>query len=173
MRTILAVVFLVGIFVHSLPAQLSADAEQKVPGITYPPVAELARVVGDVKLAYGPEGIKYISGPLMLATPTVIAAAKELIAPGNSEGEIIFHFSLLDPDIRRITRFVQKGDALDRLFLRVFHIPTVRVEEEYSCNEKKDQTSRNRLDATKRPIEIWIHGVTRCLRTETSTLASL
>jgi hypothetical protein len=86
--------------------------------------------------------------------------------------ETIFHFRLVDPVVLTTTSTEKKGDAFDRVILRVLHLKTEKVVEHYECVENPYRPV-NKVDVSQTPVEIWVYGTTRCLSVEASYIASL
>src|SRR5579859_1476012 len=85
----------------------------KVEAVKYPPLAKAARIQGDVHLHIGPKGVEFVSGHPLFA-PVAVDNLKELRKV--SEGEVIYHFVLVDDTATRLTiPTVQKSDALGLL----------------------------------------------------------
>ena len=73
----------------------------------------------------------------------------------------LIHFILSDIVLSTRRETIQKGDAFDRFFLRLFGISTVKKIEIQQCIESPNVPA-NRIDSTKDPIEVWVYGKTRC-----------
>ncbi len=132
----------------------------QVKEIRYPPLAAAAWVQGDVRLSSGPAGVVLLSGhPLLVQA--AMAGMKAIVALSErTEVEVIFHFSLIDP-VREVTVTVRRGDAFDRLFLRLLGYKTEKTITEKRCFASPEVPD-NRIDATRAPIEIWVYASARC-----------
>jgi hypothetical protein len=105
----------------------------QVREIRYPPLAAAAQVQGDVWLRPGPEGAVLISGhPLLVQTAMASMKALGRLSD-RSEAEVVFHFSLVEPSVHEVTVIVKKGDAFDRLILRVLGFKTEKTIREKEC----------------------------------------
>jgi hypothetical protein len=127
-----------------------AQSGATLDAIRYPPLAAAARVQGDVLISGG----KVISGP-----PLLRETALQLHAP---QTEVLIHFILIDAILSTRTETIQRGDALDRFFLRLLRIPTVKKTKIQVCTEGANPPA-NRIDSAKEPIEAWVYGKARCL----------
>jgi hypothetical protein len=150
--------------------QDEAAMVSKVEAVQYPALSRQARVQGDVWLRVGPEGVKSIHGHPLL-TPVAFNSIKDLGKLSETEIDVLYHFILVDPTSRIARKTVKKGDAFDRLILRLMRIKTEKVVEEYECIETKVDLMKNRIDLKKNPVEVWIYGLTGCLQTSSSFIA--
>jgi hypothetical protein len=125
-------------------------------------LAAAAQVQGDVLISGG----TVVSGP-----PLLREAARRGVDLLNfrDQNAVQFHFILIDVVLS--TRTIKKGDALDRMFLRILRIPVTKNIQE--CGENPASAPANRLDSTKNPIEVWVYGKARCLQTQTSYTGTL
>ena len=148
--------------------QDTVTLESKLESVRYPPIARQARIQGDVRLLCKPNGVAPIAGhPLLVSS--VIENLKGLEKIQAGDVEVIYHFALVDPMVISKSKVVRKGDAFDRLILRILHLKTERVVEEYDCVEDPNQP-RNRADTSRSPIEVWIYGAIPCLQTDANVL---
>ncbi len=140
-------------------------------GLTYPRVGQLARVEGVVKLALIPnetgQEVTLISGHPILAPQ-----AKENLAKWrtNQPVSVNYIFKLTDPEIVKVR--VPKGNAFDRLWLRMFRLATY-TEQPRCQNSSTISVSKPRV-AQQSPliVEVEITGEVRCIQTETSLVAA-
>jgi hypothetical protein len=132
-----------------------AQSSTTLDAIRYPPLAAAARVRGDVLISGG----KFISGPPLLAEAGLQGA--DLLNIRASGATVLIHFVLVDAIELTRTETIKKGDALDRLFLRLLRISTVKKRGIYECYENPNVPA-NRIDSTKDPIEVWVYGKARC-----------
>jgi hypothetical protein len=63
--------------------------------------------------------------------------------------------------MRQVTVTVKKGDAFDRLFLRVLGFKTEKTIKEKECIDT-EPAPENRIDWTKVPIEVWVYHRNLC-----------
>jgi hypothetical protein len=153
---------------QNIPAGVKYD----LTGLTYPPVGRVARVQGVVKLELIPNGtgqeIKLISGPAM----AVYRGSENLVKwRTNQPVTVNYIFNLRDPEIMNMR--VPKADAFERLFLRMFHLPTYT--EQPRCQESSIEPSTSKPRVVQQSpliLEIEITASVPCLNTETSLVAS-
>ena len=97
-----------------------------VERLRYQPLAEQARVQGDVHLRGGLDGITVLSGH-----PLLVAGAREnfiqLAKIAGHDIVAVYHFTLAEPVSRNVTVTEKKGDAFDRLILRALRLKTKRT----------------------------------------------
>jgi hypothetical protein len=140
-------------------------------GLTYPRVAHLAAVQGVVKLELIPnetgQEVKLISGSALLVGEPSDNLAKWRT---NQPVTVNYIFKLIDPEIVKVR--VPKGNAFDRLWLRVFHLATY-TEQPRCQNSSTIGVSKPRV-AQQAPliVEVEITAEVRCVQTETSLVAS-
>lgn len=164
---IIACIFSIG---AAALAQDNAEIVSKVEAVKYPPLPRQARIQGDVQLHPGPKGVEVISGHPLLAE-TAMQSLKDLGKLSATEVDVIYHFNIVDGDVRIImtSRTVQKGDAFYRLILRALGMKTEKViKEPVSVVD----LPKNRIDLSKNPVEIWIYGSVPFVQTETTSIAS-
>jgi hypothetical protein len=131
-------------------AQNSANLDS----IHYPPLAVAAGVHGDVLISGG----NAVSGPpLLRETARRGADLLNLQAPRT---DVLFHF--IPNDIIRRVETINKGNAFDRFFLRLFRMPTTKKIEYNDCAAPPG----SRVDSTKHPIEVWIYQDPCVLKTD-------
>ena len=138
--------------------------------LIYPRVAHLARVQEVVKLELIPsetsQEVKLVSGNAMLRQQ-----ARDNLPKWHTNERVTvnYTFGLTDPDIVRVR--VPRGDAFDRLWLRMFHLAT------YTEVSRCQQTSSSLLSKVAEPravqrslltIEIETTAPTSCLILESS-----
>jgi len=146
----------------------NAQDNSKSIEAVYPPLARQARIQGDVRLSSGPEGVKVISGhPLLI--PPALDSLKKLTNVWTTQTDIIYHFVLVDPGTRVVRETVKRGDAFDRLFLRLFRMKTEKVIERSECVQSSPP---NRIEMNRHPVEVWVYGSYGCLQTDVTQVAS-
>jgi len=136
----------------------------------YPRVGRLARVQGTVKLELIPNGagqeVKLLGGPALL-----VQRPKDNLARWRTDRplSVNYVFRLGDPEIVKVK--VPKGDAFDRMVLRLLHLATYT--EVSQCRELGDLVNNPRL-VQESPLTIKVEIVARvgCLNTETSLVAA-
>lgn len=160
-------IFLCGIGVL---AQDNPGITAKVESWKYPNLARQARIQGDVRLQFR-SGVPSVTSGHPLLAPNALENLKSL-GDLSEAANVVYHFVLVDSTVEVTRTTVKKGDAFDRLFLRLFRIRTDRVVEETQCVSDSASAPKNRIDLTRNPVEVWIYGVVPCLQAETSYLAS-
>ena len=133
-------------------AQEQKPIEEKLAAIRYPDLARRTRIQGDVRVVIDAGAARITSGNQLLS-PGAIETAKALV-PGADSAEILFHYQLEDVCTRVKQRIEPKGDAFDRMILRLLHLPTFRVVFYTDCGE----VPPTRADFTRNPIEVWIYA---------------
>jgi hypothetical protein len=160
---------------------LGATAAQDIPagvkydltGLTYSRVAHLARVEGVVQLELIPnetgQEIRLISGHPMLAMQ-----ARDNLAKWHTNQPVTVNyvFRLTDPEIVKVR--VPKGDAFDRIWLRMFHLATYTEEsrcQQTSSTDFSPKVSEPRV-VQQSPLimEVQVTALTSCLLTVSSGL---
>jgi hypothetical protein len=132
-----------------------AQSGEPLNAIVYPPLAAAARVQGDVLISDGA-----FTGPPLLRQAALRGI--ELLKSNPSQSGAMFHFVLVGTVQSTRTEKVVKGDAFDRVFLRILRIPVAKKIETRECTERPNIPA-NRIDTTKDPIEIWVYGRERCV----------
>src|SRR5579862_8958091 len=106
-----------GVLALGLMAQdVPLEIKYNLTGLTYPRIAQLARVVGVVQVQLIPneagQEVRFVSGPAML-----VPQAKENLAKWRTNQTVIVNyiFRLKDAETEKVR--VPKGDAFERLFL--------------------------------------------------------
>jgi len=145
---------------------------QKVEAITYPVMARRVGIEGDVRLRFGlsDNDVKVVSGHPILVAVAVdnlknIGRASELGIFSDAEHEVVYHFTLIKPEIRKTKVTIQRGDdAFDRFILRILRMKTEKTVMRYDCFASPDPP-KNRIDLTKypEPFEIWVYALYECL----------
>jgi hypothetical protein len=137
-----------------------AQSSATLDAIRYPPLAAAAQVQGDVLVSGG----NVVTGPTLLRE-----AARQLHAQQTG---VLIHFILIDVVLSTKVETIQKGDAVDRFFLRLFRISATKKVEVQVCTESANPPA-NRIDSTKDPIEVWVYGKARCIETQASYTGTL
>ena len=143
--------------------------------LTYPPVAKLARVQGVVQLQLIPkevgQDIKLISGSAMLAHE-----ASENLAKWRTNQPITVNyiFRLTEPEMVKVK--VPKGDAFDRLWLRMFHLATyseqLRCQQTSATDFSPRVTGPRVIQQSPLIMEVQVTALTSCLVMESSGLVA-
>jgi hypothetical protein len=141
-----------------------------VTAIRYTPLAEAARVQGDVRLNVRSGVTTLISGHPLLTR----LAAEHAKFIGSMQGEtdldVTYHFVLVDNTRVQAPIKVPRGNAFERAVLRALGIRTTKVVLEDQCQENAPPA--NDLKIIGAMIEVWVFGRARCIKTETATLAA-
>lgn len=147
--------------------------QAKVEQMKYPPLARLARIQGDAVLLVESDGaLGLVSGHPLLVGPARDEFPSLDIHP-DKKTEVRFHFVLLDtyvPPVRKTMVVPRGGDAVDRFFLRVFHISQTRTEVYYDYCPDDPNLPKNKIDASGKAIEIWVYAQPRRLSTESGSV---
>jgi hypothetical protein len=164
-RAALAVTFLV---VGAALAQTPEDGlRSQIATARYAPLAEQARIQGDVHLKLNSGVVTVLSGHPLLA-PIAVESAKAFgPVQGSTEFDVTYHFVLVDTSVLTST-IVKRGNALERAVLRVLGLKTEKVV--YGCQEGIPPANDVKLAVPV--IEIWIYGGTHCLQTQAATLVA-
>jgi hypothetical protein len=135
--------------------------------VRYPPLADLARIQGDVHLSLKSGEVSVVSGLPLLAKVAVDSAKSLGPILGDADFDLTFHFVVDDTSTSvRTQRTVKRGNAFERVFLRMFRLKTDKVVVDYECVEGIPPP--NDLRVSGRLIEAWIHGKGLfCLQTNT------
>jgi hypothetical protein len=141
-------------------AQGQQSMAEKLAALQYPELASRTRIQGDVRIVIDAGEPRVLSGNQLLTAGTVENA--RIISVASESVELVFHYQLAG-GTRLIHRNQPKGNAFDRMILRLLHRPTFRVVP--ACEETRDTIPPNRADFTKKPIEVWVYGGDRCLQT--------
>jgi len=156
--------------VIAIAQDIPVGVKYDLTGLAYSRVGQLARVQGVVKLELIPnedgQEVRLLSGP-----PLLVQQPKDNLAKWrtNQPLTVNYIFRLGDPDISKVR--VPKGDAFDRIILRIFHLATYT--EEYHCKRSSDKLSEPKVvQQSPLILEVEIVGGTNCLQTETSLVAS-
>jgi len=110
-----------------------------------------------------------ISGPPLLRQASLGSIERLGKLSERGDVEVVFHFSLIEPSVHEVT--VKKGNAFDRLILRVLGLKTEKTIKEKECSDT-ELSPENRIDSTKAPIEVWIYRRTPCHAIESLGVAT-
>jgi hypothetical protein len=159
------------LLVCAVLAQTDDGLRAKVATVHYPPLAEMARIQGDVRLEANSGVVTLVSGHPLLA-PLAIDNAKALgPIQGQTKLDITYHFLFVDTTTSvSAWTTVKRGNALERAILRVLGFKTEKVVHNCRCAEGLAPASD--IKAAGAVIEIWVYGRTFCLQTDTATLVA-
>jgi hypothetical protein len=137
------------------------DLASKVLAVKYSALAAAARIQGDVRLNVTSEQANLIDGPPLLRDAT-LQIARALISTGNRDvTQVTVHFALVSTVTRPHTEIVKKGDAFDRVILRLLGMKTEKTITEDSCEPAA--TPPNEIKVAGAAAEVWIYGAVQCL----------
>lgn len=137
----------------------------------YIPLAEQARIQGDVHLNVKSGAVTVLSGHTLLAPGAVENAKTVASIQGEADLDMTYHFVLVDTFKSVPTSVtVPRGNVFERAVLRVFGFRTEKVVVVYRCEEGAPPP--NDFTVAGAVIEIWIYGRVRCMQTETATLVA-
>jgi len=140
----------------------------RLTSVHYAPLAEQARIQGDVRLRLNSGVVTLISGHPLLA-PIAVESAKALGSIQNLD--VTYHFVIVDTAKSVPTStIVKRGNAFERAMLRVFGLKTEKVVDGYRC--ESGIAPANDVRVNDAVAEVWIYGRTHCLTTETATLVA-
>lgn len=152
-RTFIVVLVLVG----AVSAQTPEDGlRSKIRAIHYAPLAEAARVQGDVHLNVNSGVVTLLSGHPILAQIGVDSAKAFGSIQGETSLDVTYHFVLVDATSVPTSVTVPRGNVFERAVLRMFGFKTEKVVKDYRCQEGVPPA--NDLKITGAVIEIWIYG---------------
>ena len=150
---------------------LEAEYNWHADNVHYSPLAEQARIQGDVRLRVNSGVVALVSGHPLLA-PLAIENAKTFgPVPGQSNLDVTYHFVIAGTAISVPTsKTVKRGNALERAVLRALGFKTERVVRTYECKEGVAPASDIQIDGAV--VEVWVYGRARCLQTDSATLVA-
>jgi hypothetical protein len=140
----------------------------KIAGVRYAPLAEAARVQGDVHIRLDSGMVFLVSGPPLLAQTAVESAKAIGSLQGATNCDVTYHFVLVDTATMPTPTTVKRGNVFERGILRMFGRKTEKVVLEYKCQERFPPP--NIVKVAGAIIEIWINGRTRCIQTEAAAV---
>jgi hypothetical protein len=161
-----------GVLALTATAQdVPAGVQYDLTGLTYPRIAQLARVQGIVRLELIPNEtgheVKLISGnPLLVREPS------DNLAKWHTRQPVTVNYVFKFVDLEPVKVRVPKGNAFDRVWLRIFHLPTYT--EKPRCQDSFIASINGPTMVQQSPLilEIEVTAPTRCIQTETSLVAS-
>jgi hypothetical protein len=115
LRSTLAAFLLAGACLAQLPEN---DLQTAIRRIRYLPLAEVARVQGDVRLKSDAGTITVISGPPLLAQAAVGETKTFAQLLVNGSFDLTYHFGFVDT-VRTVPIVRKKGNAFERALLRL------------------------------------------------------
>src|SRR3569623_1610354 len=108
---------------------MAEQIKSRIGAVHYVPLAEMARVQGDVRISYHSDIVAVLSGPPLLvplARQTTVSLVP-LIGMGDSE--FTCQFALTDSGTTTVvnSRIVKRGNTFQRVILRVFGLKTEKI----------------------------------------------
>jgi hypothetical protein len=163
------------LFVGTALAQSAEDMlRSRLTSVHYAPLAEQARIQGDVRLRLNSGVVTLISGHSLL-TRIAVENAKALGSIQSATNlDVTYHFVIVDT-ARSVptSTIVKRGNAFERAILRVLGLKTEKVVHGYRCEEGTAPINDvNDVKVNGAAIEVWIYGRTHCLQTNTATLVA-
>ncbi len=145
------------------------EIKYNLTGLTYPRIAHLARVQGVVSLELIPsetgQEIKVLSGNKWLDPQARDNLAKWRT---NQPVTVNYIFRLTDPAKVRVL----KGNAFDRLWLRMLHLATYTEQPDCESSTKISTSGPRVVQQSPMILEIETTATVPCVQTETSLVAS-
>jgi hypothetical protein len=166
-RTFIGVYLLVG----SVFAQTAEDAfRSKLTSVHYAPLAQQARIQGDVRLSLNRGIVTLVSGHPLLA-PIAVASAKAFGLMPQTNFDVTYHFVLVDTatSVPTVTT-VKRGNAFERAMMRVFGLKTEKVVHGYRCESGDPPANDVKINGAV--VAVWIYGRISCPELNTSTLVA-
>jgi len=154
---VLALLF-IGVALAQTPQN---ELKSKIGAVRYPPLAEAARVQGDVHLSLKSGVVTFLSGPPLLAQAALDGAKALAPIQGGVDLDLMFHFVFVDTVTSVPTPMtVKRGNALERAVLRMFGFKTEKVVVYNVCQSGVATPSDLRISGAT--VEVWIYGRTPC-----------
>lgn len=152
----------------AIGAPLAQTAEDPLKStlmsIHYSPLAEQARIHGDVRLNLNSGLIEVVFGhPLLVATAVANAEALGSIQH-QMNLEVTYHFVFADTvkSVPTVTT-VKRGNAFHRAILGLFGRKTKKVIHGFRCEE--GVAPANEVKVNGAIVEVWVYGRTYCIET--------
>jgi hypothetical protein len=160
------------VLVGAASAQTLEDGlRSEIKAVHYAPLAEQARIQGDVHLNVKSGVVTLLSGHPLLATIAVESAKAFGPIKRKTDFDMIYHFVLVDTATSVPTSItVPRGNVFERAVLRVLGLKTEKAVLDYRCQEGAPPENDVKIAAAV--IEIWIFGKTRCLQPEAATFVA-
>ena len=159
------------VLVEAVSAQtLEDELRSKIRAIHYAPLAEAARIQGDVHLHVSSGVVTVLSGNPLLAEIGVKSAKAFGSVLDEMNLDVTYHFVLVDAAIVPTSITVPRGNVFERAILRMFGLKTEKVVIDYRCQEGVPPA--NDLKIAGAVIEVWIYGRSRCIQTNAETVVA-
>ena len=151
--------------------EVPIEIKYNLTGLTYPRVAQLARIEGIVQLELIPnesgQEIKLLNGNKWLEPEAKANLAKWRT---NQPVTVNYTFRLTDPAIVKVR--VPKGNAFDQLWLRMFHLATYTEQPHVECSPKISTSGPRVVQQSPMMLEIETTATVPCVQTEASLIAA-
>ena len=152
-------------------AQTEDGLRSRIASVRYSPLAEMARIQGDVRLRVNSGVVALVSGHLLLAPLAIENAKKFGSIQGQANLDVTYHFVIVDTAISvPKLKTLKRGNAFERAVMRALGFKTERVVRTYECEEGVAPASNIKIDGAV--VEVWVYGRTRCLQTDRATLVA-
>jgi hypothetical protein len=151
-------------------AQIPEDElRSRAAGARYLPLAEVARIQGDVRIHVNSGMVTVLSGHPLLAQTAVENAKSISSLPGAENVDVTYHFLFTNTTIILVPTpvTVKRGNVLERPVLRMFGRKTEKVIIDYPCVSVPPP---NDVWISGSLVEIWIYGREFCAQPEQATL---
>jgi hypothetical protein len=151
-------------------AQTPDELRSKIAGVKYLPLAQAARVQGDVHLSVNGGEVLVVSGPELLVQTAVQSTRAIGPIQGETNLDVTYHFVLVDTTLSvPVATTVKRGNAFERAVLRMFGVKTEKVVIENQCQQQA-LPPPNAFKVSGAVVEIWIYGRSFCLQTQSAAL---
>jgi len=166
------VVALASLVAVAAVAQRPEDGlESRIAQIRYAPLAEQARIQGDVHIKLSSGIVTIISGHPLLAKTAEESTKGFASFLGTTDVDVTYHFVFGETTISVLApRVIERGNAFERFFLRMFGRLSERVVFDYECVRGVAPPSDVKIDGSV--IEIWVYGRDSCLETSAASLVA-
>ncbi len=151
------------LFVGAALAQTPEDElNARIARIRYPMLARMNSIQGDVHLKLVSGVVAVLPKPSLISQVAVENANLVGSLPGMLDLDILFHFILDDHFTKVPTQVtVKRGNAFERIFLRLFGLKTQKMVTEYLCYQAPPSPP-NRQEFSGATLEIWIYSSVQC-----------
>jgi hypothetical protein len=149
------------------PQAWFASVHADLTGFRYPPLARQARIAGTVRLKVSAASeITVESGHLLLVPAAKGNLEKWQFNPPLTAPIFVEYVFRVTDEVRVVTHRVPRGDAFDRFFLRIFHQPTVRDEQECQSPNAADVPAPTIEEQPERAVRVVVSSGGTCLNVQ-------
>jgi hypothetical protein len=147
------------------PPAWFASIHPDLTGFRYPPLARQARIGGTVKLkvSAGASEITVESGHQLLIPAARGNLEKWQFNPALAAPIFVEYVFRQTDEVRIVTRRVPRGDAFGRFFLRIFHQPTFRDEQECQNPDATDVPAPMIEEQPERAVRVVVSSGGVCI----------